>query len=109
MKVAIPATTNGIDGKVSEHFGKAPKFVVAEISGHELINAKLIDNPFASEHSPGDLPRFLKELGIDILVCCRVGKKAKDYFRDLGIEVIDGLCGPVTDAMEKSVLHKFKE
>jgi len=59
MKIAISTDGN----KVSPHFGRCPKFTIAEIKDNKLVDRKVIDNP---GHHPGYLPQYLSELGVNL-------------------------------------------
>ncbi len=101
MKVAVAATEKGIDGEVAGHFGNATHFVVAEIENKEVKSSRLVKNPHAGQHVPGALPKFIKELGADVIIVCGIGPMAIKYFNDYGIKFVMGAEGKVKDALEK--------
>lgn len=90
MKIAISTDS----GKVSGHFGRCPKFVVAEIEDGEIRDKKEIENP---GHKPGYIPKFLNEREIDCLITGGIGRKAISMFDDFGVKVITGLEGENID------------
>jgi predicted Fe-Mo cluster-binding NifX family protein len=97
MKIAIST-----DGKnVSEHFGRCPHFTIAEIEQGSVRSMEVIDNP---GHSPGFIPRFLYEKGINCIICGGMGARASRFFDELGISAITGVCGTID-----SVLQQYAE
>ncbi len=100
MKVAIPSDNNGIEGNVYEHFGRAPKFVLADIQSGKIVDIKVIDNPIAESHSPGELPELLKNHGAELIACRRIGRRAREFFERLRIKIMDGLEGRVKEVLE---------
>ena len=101
MKVAVAATEKGIEGEVAGHFGNATHFVVAEIEEGKVKFSKLVKNPHAGEHVPGALPKFIKELGVDVIIVCGIGPLAIKHFNDHGIKFVMGFEGTVKEALEK--------
>lgn len=94
MKIAISC-----DGDtVSEHFGRCEKYVIFEVENGEMKNKNDVDNP---GHKPFFLPKFLNEKGIDKIICKGIGPRAMDLFEDMGIEVLPGVSGKVSDVIEK--------
>lgn len=100
MKIAIPSDNKGLEGNVHEHFGRSPKFVLAEIRSGKIVDIKVIDNPIAESHSPGELPELLKNYGVEIVVCHKIGRRAREFLGRLGIKVIDGLGGPIKNVLK---------
>ena len=94
MKIAI-STDNG---QVASHFGRCPEFTFLEIDGKKLISGKTILNP---GHHPGYLPQFLKDNGVDYIVAGGMGMRARELFRDTGIETILGVEGSIDEVTEK--------
>ena len=101
MIVAVAATEKGIDGDIAGHFGNATHFVVAEIEKGKVKSSKLVENPHAGQHVPGALPKFIKELGADMIIVCGIGPMAIKYFNDYGINFVMGAEGTVKDILEK--------
>ena len=81
MKVAI--STDG--SKVSPHFGRCPQFTIIEIEGSKLVERKVIENP---GHHPGYLPEYLKKLGAGCIVAGGMGTRARELFKQAGIEKV---------------------
>ncbi len=84
MKIAIPVE----NGMLCSHFGHAPQFAIVEIEGSD-IKASSIETP--PPHEPGVLPRWLKEMGVDHVICGGIGARAVELLNQAGIEVSAGV------------------
>jgi len=94
MKVAI--ATKG--GQVSEHFGPAHEFTIAEIEQGKLIKMETVPNP---GHRPGFLPSFLADEGVTHVITGGVGQRAQELFKQYNIELILGVTGKVDQVVEE--------
>jgi ATP-binding protein involved in chromosome partitioning len=83
MKVAIPIA----DGKLTAHFGHAGEFVVLDVEDREIKKKESMEPP---PHEPGVLPRWLRELGVDVIIAGGMGQRALSLFEENGIKVITG-------------------
>ncbi len=94
MKIAIPVLENrGADSPISEHFGHAPYFAFIE---NDAIS--VIENPLA-DHGPGDIPQYMAQQKVDVLVARGIGGRAIEFFNQLGINVIRGASGTVAEIL----------
>jgi len=85
MKIAIPVEA----GRVSMHFGHCREFVVYEVDeAGKTILGKTSHTP--PPHEPGVLPRWLHELGADVIITGGMGPRAQQLFAQNGIEVVLG-------------------
>ncbi len=99
MRVAIPCSDDrGLDSHVSQHFGRARYFLIADIDDG-IRNVRVVELPFEN-HMPGDIPRFLQSLGVDVVITYGLGMKAMGFFESMGIKVISGAMGRVGDVLE---------
>jgi len=80
MKVMIAADR----GVVCPHFGHAPEFRLVEIDGNRVVKEEVHPNP---GHTPGVLPRWMKDLNVDIVIAGDMGPRARDLFASFGITV----------------------
>lgn len=96
MKISIP--TEGND--VSAHFGRCPEFTIAEIKDNFVVSKNKLSNP---GHLPGAIPQFLKENGVECLICNGIGKRAIDLFSDYNITVLQGVFGRIDDVIGQYV------
>ncbi len=99
MRVAIPCDGASLESSVSMHFGRAPYYLIADISNEKIVRIEFIRNPF-EDHMPGQIPRFLHSLGVNTVIAYGVGMKARFFFESLGIRVITGAFGKVKDVLE---------
>lgn len=83
MKIAIPVA----EGRLTAHFGHAAEFVIIHVENQAIGNKEILTPP---PHEPGVLPRWLHELGVDVIVAGGMGQRALDLFAENGIKVITG-------------------
>jgi predicted Fe-Mo cluster-binding NifX family protein len=93
LKISIP--TEGIE--VSPHFGRCPEFTIAEIVEGKVVDSERLANP---GHSPGAIPQFLREKGVDCIICSGIGRRAIDLFAECDIQVLQGVEGRINDVIE---------
>ncbi len=84
MKVMIPL----VDNTLSEHFGRAEKFVIYEIENSVVKDKKIYDS---IEHQEGSFPAWAKSQNVDLVILCGVGPRAIEFFNSYGIDVISGV------------------
>jgi predicted Fe-Mo cluster-binding NifX family protein len=102
MKICFTSDENkGLESTMSYHFGHCPYFVIVDVEGRVVKNVESIANPLADEHNEGDLPNFMKEQGIDVIITGGMGPKAQDFFKDYGITPVIGAYGKVKDVLEE--------
>ncbi len=101
MKIAIPVLeNNGLKSHISEHFGHSPYFALIEVDGGEIRSMSIVENPY-EEHGPGVVPSFLKSLGAEVVIVRGMGRRAVDFFEELGIRVIRGASGNVESIVKE--------
>jgi Mrp family chromosome partitioning ATPase/predicted Fe-Mo cluster-binding NifX family protein len=82
-KIALP-----VDGdSVSLHFGHSPEFALFEVRGDSVAGQGKMTSP---PHTPGSIPAWLKENGVDVVIAGGMGNRAVDLLESSGIEVITG-------------------
>ncbi|MBN2369560.1 MAG: NifB/NifX family molybdenum-iron cluster-binding protein [Vicinamibacteria bacterium] len=85
MKIAIPVA----QGALCLHFGHCEQFVIFDVDADtRKVNGHQAHTPPA--HEPGVLPRWLKELGADLVIAGGMGGRAISIFSANGIRVITG-------------------
>jgi len=108
MRIAVPAVDDrGLESEVSGHFGRARYFVFVDVEDNEIKGAEVVEVPF-EEHGPGDLPRFVKEHGGEVVLAYGMGQRAISFFNELGIEVVTGAYGRIRDVVE-AFIHQVLE
>jgi len=109
-KICVPtATHGGLDDLVGEHFGRVPTYTIYD---SETGMVEIIDN--TSEHAGGSgLPgEILSGLGIDVLLCSGLGRRAIGILTGNGIEVsvdMSGTAGEAIEAWKKGNLSEASE
>jgi len=83
FKVAIPLA----EGRLCNHFGHCQQFAVIQVK-QGLIDGKELHTP--PPHEPGVLPRWLGELGVNLIFAGGMGQRALNLFAEQGIKVITG-------------------
>ncbi|MBW2060945.1 MAG: NifB/NifX family molybdenum-iron cluster-binding protein [Deltaproteobacteria bacterium] len=83
MKIAIPLA----DGRLTLHFGHANQFAIINVEDQEVTDKELSSPP---AHEPGALPRWLHELGVDIIIAGGMGQRAVQLFQQNNIKVVTG-------------------
>lgn len=92
MRVAIST-----DGEyVSAHFGRCPSYTIVDIESNKLIKKESVKNP---GHEPGFIPQFLHERGVQCIVAGGMGMRATGFFQELGIQVIVGVSGKISEVI----------
>ena len=85
MKIAIALEA----GRVSMHFGHCGEFALYDVNdADKTIRGKTLHTPPA--HEPGVLPRWLHELGADVIITGGMGPRAQQLFAQSGINVVLG-------------------
>ena len=85
MKIAIPVT----NGKLSSHFGHCEQFAVVDVddAGKSITTTEMLTPP---AHEPGVLPRWLSEMGVNLVIAGGMGQRALQLFAQNSIDVITG-------------------
>jgi len=84
-RIAIPLA----DGRLSAHFGHCQHFALLEVDENtgKATAQKLLTPP---PHEPGALPRWLHELGANVIIAGGMGQRAQALFNDQSIKVVVG-------------------
>jgi predicted Fe-Mo cluster-binding NifX family protein len=100
MRIAVPSVDDrGLESEMSAHFGRAPYYTLVDVENGEITGYKVVKCPF-SEHGPGDIPNFLRSLNVDIIIAYGMGRRAQDFFNSMGIKVLTGAYGKVSDVIK---------
>ena len=83
MKFAIPFA----EGKLAAHFGHSQAFALIEVEENRIKNKEYLIPP---AHEPGVLPKWLSDLGADVVIAGGMGHRAISLFDQYGIKVITG-------------------
>lgn len=92
MKIAV--TTQG--NQVFQHFGKCSTFTVFTVENGKIQSKKLLD---AQGSGHAALGGFLKESGVNVLICGGIGGGARNILASVGIKLISGVEGDIDDVV----------
>jgi predicted Fe-Mo cluster-binding NifX family protein len=83
MKFAVPVA----EGKLTAHFGHSQAFALLHVEDNRITRQELLTPP---PHEPGVLPRWLHNLGTDVIIAGGMGHRALELFAQNGIQVVTG-------------------
>lgn len=99
IRIAIPVVGfDGIDSQVSQHFGRAPGFIVADSSGGELTYLDTLKARRASECAP---VRALVSAGSRVVVAKSMGRGAMQRCHDAGMQILHATGSTVGEILEQ--------
>lgn len=102
MRIAISADDrNGLDSVVSPHFGRCPYYVLVDLDDGEVKSLDTIENPYYTQHVPGQVPGFIQSQGADVMLTGGMGRRAMAFFEEYGIEAVTGASGTVRHSLER--------
>lgn len=85
------------NGQIFQHFGHTEQFKIYEVEGDKVLSSEIVDTN-GSGH--GALAGFLKEHGVDVLICGGIGGGAQVALREAGIQLFGGAMGDADTAVE---------
>jgi len=100
---------NGLESKISYHFGRCPYYIFVDVRGEVVESVKVEANPFFNAHQPGMVPKFLAEKRADVVISGGMGPRALQFFREMGIKPITGVSGKVGDILKKYLKGELEE
>ncbi len=92
MKIAVTFE----NGNVFQHFGHTEKFKLYTVEDEKIVNLQIVDTN-GSGH--GALSGFLKDNGVDILICGGIGAGAQNALTEAGIKFFGGVQGSADGAV----------
>ena len=108
MKICFTSDEqNGLESILSYHFGHCPYYVMVDMEKNEVKSVESVSNNMAEGHNPGDLPSYMKEQGVDVIITGGMGPKAQQYFEDYGIKAVTGAYGKVKEVLEEFLQSKI--
>jgi predicted Fe-Mo cluster-binding NifX family protein len=106
LKIAIPTKAYAsLEDTVSEVFGKAKTFTIANIENGQAKNVRVIDNPAASyDYGAGPVAaKTLADLRVNIVLAAELGPGASGLLKHHGIKAISVKPGTrVADALKEN-------
>ncbi|MCL6447075.1 MAG: hypothetical protein K6U04_02815 [Armatimonadetes bacterium] len=99
MKAALPVKM----GRVDKYFERAKTFLILEVEGHTIKNKHFFSvNPHQSNH--GQLIKPFQNTGVKLIIVDKISAKANQALKESGFQVITGVRGPVTEAVQR-IIH----
>lgn len=92
MKIALPSD----NGQIFQHFGHAESFQIYEVENGSITRTEEIKTE-GSGHDA--ISAFLKNQGVDTVICGGIGDGAMNALLSSGIEVCSGVDGDTTKAV----------
>ena len=110
MRFAISTEDNkGLEGNVSQHFGRCPYFVLVDLENEAVKEVKVVDNPYFAGHGPGQVPEYIASLGANVMISGGMGRRADAFFDNYGIKTATGASGTVQEALSSYQDGKLSE
>lgn len=110
-RVVIPAEDgNGIDARLSGHFGRAPYFVFVDLDENgNVSNVQTI--PDVGEHfgGSGRPTDTILQLRPNALITYGIGPRALSIFQDAGVAVLRTNAGTVKEVVDAYRQNKLEE
>ncbi len=97
MKFAIPLA----EGKLTAHFGHSQEFALVEVEDNQIKSKETLVPP---PHEPGVLPKWLHDLGTNVIIAGGMGARALDLFAQNNIKVIVGASALTPEELVKQYL-----
>jgi len=99
MKFAIPMA----EGKLTAHFGHCKEFAIIDVQNDEIKEKSVLVPP---PHEPGVLPKWLHDLGANVIIAGGMGQRAIDLFNEKGINVFVGAPALTPEELVKGFLNE---
>lgn len=110
MRIAVSSESNqGMESRVSPHFGRCPYFVLVDIEEREVLAVNAVENPFFSQHQPGQVPGFIQSQGADVMLTGGMGRRAIAFFQQFNIKPVTGAQGTIAQALEQYLGGELQE
>lgn len=93
MKIAVTYES----GLIFQHFGHTAQFKIYEVENNEVKSAQVVDT---DGFGHGALAGFLKNLGVQTLICGGIGGGAQMALAQAGIALYGGVQGDADEAVE---------
>ena len=100
MKIAV--TYEG--GLIFQHFGHTSHFKIYEIEQDKVVSAQVVD---AAGFGHGALAGFLKQQGVQVLICGGIGGGAQMALAEAGIQLFGGVSGDADEAVAALLAGQF--
>jgi len=95
--IAIPT----VGKKSCAHFGHCQAFAIVEVENNEIKNTEILVPP---PHEPGVLPKWLHEMGTNVIIAGGMGNMAINMFAQNDIQVMTGAPSLTPEELVKQYL-----
>lgn len=102
MKIAIPTKNQ----QLTAHFGHCEQFAIVHVDGSTIKEVEYIAPPV---HEPGVYPKFLADLGVEVIVAGGMGQQAQNLFAQNNIKVFIGVGADTPSNLAKQYLSQQLE
>lgn len=93
MKIAAAYS----EGEIFQHFGHTGQFKLYTVENGKITSSKVVDT---NGYGHGALALFLRNFGVDTLICGGIGAGAQQTLADAGIKLYGGVSGDADDAVQ---------
>lgn len=93
MKIAVPYK----NGQIFQHFGHTEQMKIYQAEAGRVVSAQVLSTN-GSGH--GALAGFLRDQGVEVLICGGIGGGAQEALAQAGIKLYGGCSGPADRAVE---------
>lgn len=94
------------NGNIFPHFGRTEQMKIYTIEDGKPLTADIISTEGVSH---GALINWLKEHGVEVLLCGGIGGGAVSFIQEAGITLFAGLSGPADDALEAFLENRLSQ
>ncbi len=101
MKIAVTYENE----QVFQHFGHTEKFKIYEVENDDIVGMKVVDT---NGKGHGALATFLKENGVDTVICGGIGGGAQNALTEAGIKWYGGVKGDCNSAVISFLVGKLE-
>jgi predicted Fe-Mo cluster-binding NifX family protein len=97
MKFAIPLA----EGKLTAHFGHCQEFAIVNADDGTINGKEILVPP---PHEPGVLPKWLHDMGANVIIAGGMGQRAQQLFAENDISVVVGAPVDTPEALVESYM-----
>lgn len=110
MKIAISSTTQSIEDKMDETFGRCPYFIIAEIKDGKMEKFEAIKNESINQSSGAGITaaQLVAEKEVKAVITGNVGPRVFDILNQFKIKMYTS-DGNVKEAIQNFIDNKLEE
>ena len=102
MRIAFSAASDqGLESPINGHFGRCPFYVFVDLDeSNQVSSVRTITNEHAKKHAPGQLPAYIRDEGVNVMISGGMGGRAVNFFHEFDIDVATGASGTVQESLD---------